>query len=116
RSVYWMTKRPPPKEEGCNHTHFETSCRLDELAEPKVICGEFCGTRHCCWESEYPQPPVSCIDPRSVDWNRLACPKRKYPPNGAEIQTVKRAALKAKCSQRINRLAAPVLRGAQRKL
>ncbi|KAH9525411.1 hypothetical protein Btru_001385 [Bulinus truncatus] len=116
RSVYWMTRKPPPKGEGCNHTHFETSCRLDELAVPKVVCGEFCGTRHCCWECEYPQPPLSCIDPRSVDWNRLACPKKKYPPNGEEIQCVKRAALKAKCSKRIARLSAPVMREAKNQI
>ncbi|XP_059175234.1 uncharacterized protein LOC131955229 [Physella acuta] len=107
KSVYWITKRPPPKPECCNHTHFETSERLDELAIPKVVCGEFIGARHCCWEGEYPKPPVSDIDPRTVDWSRLASPKRKYPPNGVPIQPVKRSALKFNPTKRLCKLSEP---------
>ncbi|CAL1533237.1 unnamed protein product [Lymnaea stagnalis] len=105
RSVYWITRRPPPKDECCNHTHFETSDRLDELAVPKVVCGEFCGNRYV--QASHGLTLRSCIDPRTVDWCRLAVPKRKYPPNGLPIQPVKRSALKALATKRLCKLSEP---------
>ncbi|BFZ21024.1 hypothetical protein BsWGS_24063 [Bradybaena similaris] len=110
RCIYWTYKRMRP---NCgNHTHFETTPRLDELAMPKPQFVDCCASHTCTCDAPcfWHAPPCAETDPRCVDWDRLAAPKMRCQANYRPIQHVRKSALKARCSKRVHQLATPLPR------
>ncbi|XP_035826093.1 uncharacterized protein LOC101862654 [Aplysia californica] len=111
RSVYWMPRKEPIRGPD-GRALIEYNPRIEELSRPVRVCGEWCGKRHCIWECEYPWLLSRLCkdgepDPDAMDWSRLAQPKGHCPLPGDDTFNVSRAALKAKATRRLEKLAVP---------